>query len=309
MKGRILGGVLAGALSVGMALADVQPVYSGKPHDVLFAVQTTDEGLVAVGGSGQYSRSRDGKTWEHQQIADDALSLLSVSEVKGNALAVGQGGAILRRGKDGWKAVTTPTKERLLSVAQGEDGVAMAVGGFGTVLRSRDGGQSWEALKLDWESLIQQPYQPHVYTTMFDTQGNAFIAGEFGMIARSRDGGDNWELMHSGEESVFGLAMNRSGYGMAVGQSGLVLRTRDFGERWEALDAGTGAILLEVAVREDGAAVAAGIREAIRFPAESATPVRLAVAPFLESWFTDIAILNGEFYLVGQQAQVVKVDL
>ncbi|QQD19008.1 hypothetical protein I6N98_03880 [Spongiibacter nanhainus] len=284
-------------------------IYQGTAHDAFFGIDVTERGLVAVGAGGLYSISANGKDWQHTSIASPDVSLLSVTEKGGDALAVGQGGVVMRRDGDRWSEVATPTKERLLSVAQGKGGLALAVGGFGTVLRSVDGGNSWEKLTIDWESLIQQPYEPHVYNCLVDAKGDIFIVGEFGMIARSQDRGDTWQALNSGEESLFGIAINASGIGVAVGQSGLVLRSGDGGESWQELDSQTGAILLDVAVRDDGAAVVSGIREALAVSASGRTVRRLNSPEFLEDWFVDVAVFQRDFYLVGQQAQVVKVKL
>lgn len=297
-------------VAAGQGIADDDGlIYQGTAHDAFFGIEVTEQGLVAVGAGGLYSTSSNGKDWQHSAIASPDVSLLSVSEKHGSALAVGQGGVVMRRGEDSWGAVSTPTKERLLAVAQGKGGLALAVGGFGTVLRSLDGGDNWEKLTIDWESLINQPYEPHVYNCLVDANGDIFIVGEFGMIARSQDRGATWQALNTGEESLFGIAINDAGVGVAVGQSGLVLRSDDNGESWKSLESQTGAILLDVAVRDDGAAVVSGIREALAVSASGRTVKRLTRPEFLEDWFVDVTVFQNNFYLVGQQAQVVKVKL
>ena len=297
-------------VAAGQGLAgDEGLIYQGTAHDAFFGIDVTEQGLVAVGAGGLYSTSANGKDWQHSSIASPDVSLLSVTEKGEAALAVGQGGVVMRRSENGWSKIDAPTKERLLSVAQGNNGLALAVGGFGTVLRSLDGGKKWQKLAIDWESLIQQPYEPHVYNCLVDANGDIFIVGEFGMIARSQDGGDTWQALNSGEESLFGIALNASGIGVAVGQSGLVLRSKDGGETWQELNSQTGAILLDVAVREDGAAVVSGIREALSVSADGREVRRLPSPEFLEDWFVDVAVFQRDFYLIGQQAQVVKVKL
>ncbi len=304
----MLAGSLVGAACLQFAWADIQALHRGNPHDALFAVTTSKAGLVAVGSAGHYSTSSDGRSWQREQITAPTQTLLSISVSEETTLAVGQEGVILRREADKWEKVATPTNERLMAVAQGREGLALAVGGFGTVLRSTDSGRNWQVLKLDWQALIQQTYEPHVYNVLFDADNNVFIVGEFGMIAQSTDQGVNWSAAHVGDESIFGIAINASGQGFAVGQSGLILRTEDGGKEWQPLPSGTGAILLDVAVRADGAAFISGIREALKVEANADAAQSLSTPPFLESWFSDVTVFNDEFYVVGQQAQVVKVN-
>lgn len=298
------------SLATGQLVAEDQGrIYQGTAHDAFFGVNVTDSGLVAVGAGGLYSTSSDGRSWQHNAIAPPDVALLSVSQQGDTALAVGQSGLVMRSSDGNWAEVETPTKERLLSVALGTGGRAVAVGGFGTVLMSSDSGSSWQKLTIDWQALINQPYEPHVYNCLVDANGDIFIVGEFGMIARSSDGGESWQALHSGEESLFGIAMNASGVAIAVGQSGIVLRSSDGGSNWQTLDSGAEEILLDVAVRDDGAAVISGIRKALVISPDGGRINALQHPEFLEDWFVDVAVYQRDFYLVGQQAQVVKVKL
>jgi photosystem II stability/assembly factor-like uncharacterized protein len=288
--------------------SDTGMTHQGKAHDAFFGVSASKQGLIAVGSGGRFSRSEDGNEWLHSNISSPDIALLAVSERGNTRLAVGQGGTIMRFAGEAWSQSESPTSERLLGVAQGDDGLAIAVGGFGTVLRSKDDGSTWEKLSIDWQEVIQQGYEPHVYNCLIDAQGGIIIVGEFGMIARSDDGGDSWRTLHLGEESIFGIAMNASGVGFAVGQSGVVVVSHDGGEVWRKVELRTEAILLDVAVRDNGDAVISGIREALTVRAKDRRITRLKTSEFLEDWYVDVAIHNSDFYLVGQRAQVVKVD-
>ena len=248
--------------------SDTGMTHQGKAHDAFFGVSASKQGLIAVGSGGRFSRSEDGNEWLHSNISSPDIALLAVSERGNTRLAVGQGGTIMRFAGEAWSQSESPTSERLLGVAQGDDGLAIAVGGFGTVLRSKDDGSTWEKLSIDWQEVIQQGYEPHVYNCLIDAQGGIIIVGEFGMIARSDDGGEVWRKVE--------------------------LRTE--------------AILLDVAVRDNGDAVISGIREALTVRAKDRRITRLKTSEFLEDWYVDVAIHNSDFYLVGQRAQVVKVD-
>ena len=297
----------AGALPA--TAASSEQVHRGHPHDVLFGVNTSSDGLLAVGNSGRLWRSRDGSKWQSNSSVGDSRALLAVSERQGNLLAVGQQGGIFHSAGDGWKAVEAPVKERLFAVAQGDFGLAVAAGAFGTVLCSQDGGRSWQQSEIDWPALIGQNYQPHVYNAAIDARGRVYIVGEFGMVARSDDAGKTWQSLHSGDASLFGLALSETGLGYAVGQSGTVLRSRDGGDSWAPIRSNSDAILMDVAIRADGKAVATGIRQALSISPTSSQARVLKHDAFLESWYSDIAVLGNAFYAVGEQAKVIKISL
>ncbi|WP_159270364.1 WD40/YVTN/BNR-like repeat-containing protein [Zhongshania aliphaticivorans] len=286
-----------------------QLVNRGHAHEALFAVNASSEGLIAVGGGGQISTSKDGENWTRLDIDLAGKSLLAVSDLAGNAIAVGQQGVIVRRDGSGWHEQTSPTTERLFSVAQDGEGFVIASGGFGTVLRSVDGGIHWEKLAIDWQALIGQSYEPHVYNVTVDDRGRAYMVGEFGMIARSDDQGLTWQALHSGDESLFGFSLGVDGLAYAVGQSGTILRSRDAGLNWEKISSGSEAILLDVSIRSDGRAVVTGIREGLSIGAEDSKATRLEDSPLLVSWYCDVSVYKGDFYVVGEKANVIKLSI
>jgi photosystem II stability/assembly factor-like uncharacterized protein len=301
-------------LSFAMATVNAAPlqgdmVNKGHAHEALFGVNASADGLIAVGGAGQISSSKDGVTWQRINVDLAGRSLLAVSDVGGNAIAVGQQGVIVLRNADTWQEQESPTTERLFSVAQDGAGFVIAAGGFGTVLRSVDSGKSWEKLLIDWQALIGQSYEPHVYNVTVDDQGRAYMAGEFGMIARSDDQGKSWQALHSGDESLFGLAIGDRGLAYAVGQSGTILRSLDGGDSWSKIESGSDAILLDVSVRSDDRAVVTGIREALSIAPGGQRAERLDNSQLLDSWYCDVGVYKGDFYVVGQKANVLKLSI
>ena len=299
--------LLGGALPA--LAASSEQVHQEHPHDVLFGISRGSDGLIAVGSGGELRHSADGRAWTKRAAAAPGSSLFDISERQGKLLAVGQQGQIFRSTGQQWQQVDSPRAERLFAVAQGELGQAVATGAFGTVLYSKDGGRSWQQADNDWPALIGQDYQPHVYNVSFDARGRVFIVGEFGLIARSDDGGQSWTSLHQGDASLFGLAISDSGLAYAVGQSGTVLRSRDGGDSWSPVDSGNEAILMDVAIRADGHAVATGIRQAISMAPNARRAEALHHDLFLENWYSDVAVLGNEFYAVGQFARVVKISL
>jgi hypothetical protein len=87
------------------------------------------------------------------------------------------------------------------------------------------------------------------------------------------------------------------------------LRSQDGGESWSKSESGSDAILLDVSVRSDGRAVVTGIREALSIESGDMRAVRLENDQLLGSWYCDVGVYKGDFYVVGQQANVLKLSI
>ena len=124
---------------------------------------------------------------------------------------------------------------RLMAVSLNGRGQAYAVGAFGTVLRSTDGGQAWQPVAIDWTGIGEGGAEPHLYDVHVGDEGTVTIVGEFGVILRSTDG-VRWQVVHRGEQSLFGLAQAGDGSAYAVGQAGTVLASTDGGASWRRID-------------------------------------------------------------------------
>jgi photosystem II stability/assembly factor-like uncharacterized protein len=228
------------------AVADqaIEIVRTGIPHDALFALDMSGERGVAVGNFGLMLETKDGgQTWTTLP-ALTPLALLGVQFAGQNAVAVGQQGLVLTRSGDGeWQKVESGLTQRLLNVGMNEQGLAVAVGEFGFVARSRDHGATWEPTPIDWAAYNDEGYEPHLYDAIVTPEGTVMICGEFGLILRSDDGGDTWRAVHQGDESVFALQLASDGTntGYAVGQEGFITRTADGGLTWTTLEAPTSA--------------------------------------------------------------------
>lgn len=107
-----------------------------------------------------------------------------------------------------------------------------AVGAFGTLLGTRNGGQNWTSLA----DRIDNPDEFHLNAITGDGKGRVFIAGEGGVMFRSLDGGDTWETLEPFYEgSWFGVIYSPYHDALLVcGLRGNLFRSGDFGDSWDA---------------------------------------------------------------------------
>jgi len=297
-------------------------VRSGLPHDALFDLAFGEASGMAVGHYGLFLLSEDGgASWQPiPPISDTALLALDATETR--LVVVGQQGHIFSgSGAHDLSAVDSPTSERLLSVAVHESGLAVAVGGFGTVVISEDGGATWEARHPDWLALQPDGLEAHLYGVSIAEDGEILVCGEFAMILASNDRGQTWHIRHQGDASLFAMHIDSQGLGFAVGQEGAMLRTRDAGATWQPVATGSRANLLDVWHSEEGEVMAIGIRALLRSLDEGQTWASLTGRAVERSWYAALApaavkgdIENGSLrtqrlYAAGERGNIVTVNV
>lgn len=109
----------------------------------------------------------------------------------------------------------------------------LAVGSFGQIFRTGDGGKTWES----WSGRIGNPDGFHYNSIVRLADGGLMIAGEAGKLRRSRDNGVRWETLDTGYAGhLYGmLAIPGSPILLAYGFGGNVLRSADDGKTWTPL--------------------------------------------------------------------------
>lgn len=129
----------------------------------------------------------------------------------------------------------------------------LAVGAFGQLFHTADGGKSWAS----WGSRINNPDGFHYNSIARLADGSLMIAGEAGKLRRSRDDGQSWETLETGYRGhLYGtLALPGTRVLLAYGFGGNVLRSEDDGQSWSALPRQVNKSLVGGAVLSDGRVV------------------------------------------------------
>ncbi len=311
------------------AIADdsnIDVLRSGTPHEALFAIDFIGANGYAVGAGGAIFKTSDsGKSWQ-QDTAPNQTALLGVAMSGDHAIAVGQLGTIfVKQGQADWKIVDSGSKERLFNVDMNANGVAVAVGAFGALLRSDDFGHTWQNAAPDWKGVFDDPdmrlgdfFEPSLYGVAVDEAGNAFACGELALIISSKDGGSSWSIRNAGGSGVAyvsptlsALTMRKDGTGFAVGQEGTVMKTTDAGKNWQGLDKPTGANFLGVSSTADGRVIATAMRD-IRVSYNNAkTWSPLHGSDITSGWYHGVRQLsaNNTPVVVGHQGRILKLTL
>jgi photosystem II stability/assembly factor-like uncharacterized protein len=314
--GRIATVVALAATSMSNAAGPVRwqetrTAVSGTAHQALYSIALSGATAVAVGADGQILESADGgKAWRAIVPRPTDSGLFGVAVTEQRQIAVGQLGTILVK-KDGlWRKVTSGTDNRLFSVSVSGSAMALAVGAFGTLLRSDDAGLNWRSIAPKWSDFAQDGIEPHIYDVDIGASGVITIVGEFGLILRSSDGGARWILAHKGDASLLALDLKRAdGVGYAVGQSATILRTTDHGASWSDTGSRGTSILLGVRSSPDGRVLVTGMRDMLASDDAGTTWRHLRDHDFVSDWYQGLQFTpQGNFILiVGHSGQILRM--
>ena len=150
-----------------------------------------------------------------------------------------------------------------------EDGIAMplldiwfenqrngfALGAYGIMLQTRDGGSTWSLIS----DRLDNPDDFHLYGIARSAAGTLLVAGEAGTLLRSRDGGESWDRLEAPYQgSFFGIVAARDGSLITFGLRGNIFRSTDEGDTWSAVETNDERTLLGGMIRSDGTIVLVG---------------------------------------------------
>ncbi len=154
------------------------------------------------------------------------------------------------------EGVTMP----LLDVWFEDERNGFALGAYGILLRTSDGGTAWtlESGRLD------NPDNYHLYGIARSVTGTLLVAGEAGTLLYSSDNGETWLRPASPYAgSFFGTVAAHNGALLVFGLRGNVFRSLDDGATWSAVETGDQRTLLGGMTRTDGSIVLVGSAGAV----------------------------------------------
>lgn len=209
----------------------------------LATVRFAGPGVVwAVGHDAVALRSSDGgSTWERMLDGRAVLKLLRESAKGAEKLeseierTMGQSATA-----DVWPAP-------LLDIRFAADGLTgFAVGGFGLILKTTDGGTTWRS----WQSQAENEQRYHLYA-LTGNDGAVFVAGEQGLVMRLNAEGQRFErVVTPYNGSFFGIDQLGSRL-VAYGLRGNVFVSDNAGQAWQKIETGVDANLVGAVAHGD----------------------------------------------------------
>jgi len=223
---------------------------------------------------------------------------LDAAAADGLLVAVGERGHILISNDQGesWQQAEVPTRSTLTGVYFHDRNLGWAVGHDSVILRTTDGGATWE--RVHWDPEEESPlldvwfsdadngfaigayasfyatsdggttwsFQPiseddfHLHHLTRSASGRLYLAAEAGMVYRSDDEGETWvELPSPYTGSFFATLPLEDDALLLFGLQGHLFRSEDAGETWTELESGTTAMLTDSVRLADGTILITGL--------------------------------------------------
>lgn len=160
----------------------------------------------------------------------------------------------------------------LLDVWFADASVGVAVGAYGLLLRTEDGGSTWQDRSDSMPN--RDGWHLNAIAGVPGLPDTTFIGGEKGTIYRSTDRGRTFVALSSPVNgSIFGLLSTSDKTLYAFGLQGEVIRSTRLGEAWDRLDSGVTSGLNDGCVTASGAVVIAGNAGVILTAAHDGAPL------------------------------------
>jgi photosystem II stability/assembly factor-like uncharacterized protein len=214
-----------------------------------------------------------------------------------------------------------------------------AVGHAGSVLHSRDGGETWQ-LQLDGkvaaqrmleavpaddsadpalirqrriaERFVQDGADKPLLAVHFSDAQHGIVAGAFGLLLHTDDGGQNWQ-------SWAGHADNPAGYHLyaiaqqgariyVAGEQGILLASQDGGEFFQRLQTPYEGSFFSVQLSADGELLAAGLRGNAWRSQAQATHWQPLQSDAQSALVAIVTLADGRTLVAEQTGRVLQVD-
>ena len=111
------------------------------------------------------------------------------------------------------------------------DKIGYAVGSSGAMIKTNDGGTTWETLKSGTENNLNSVY--------FINNDIGYAVGDEGIIIKSIDGGVTWDVLNSGTTDPLGYVQftdENTGFAVTTYEGdGKILKTIDGGKSWNII--------------------------------------------------------------------------
>ncbi len=192
-------------------------------------------------------------------------TVLGATWANGRLVAVGDHGIVLLsddRGRSFRQAPSVPLSSPLTGVSFVDAKHGWAVGHWGAILVSSDGGESWQVQRLSSEE--DRP----LFAVHFFNPRQGVAVGLWSLVLTTDDGGATWteqtlpapEGYSRADLNLMGLFADNQGNLFATAERGQLLRSDDQGKSWRYLDTGYEGTLWSGAVLADGTLLVGGQR-------------------------------------------------
>lgn len=236
--------------------------------------------------------------------------ILGTARAGKRIVAVGDYGIVLLsddEGKTFRQASSVPVSSTLTAVSFSDDKNGWAVGHWGVILQTSDGGENWAIQRSD----IAED-RPLFSVHFFDPKEGVAV-GLWSLILRTHDGGKNWEAINppappeggKADRNLFKVFASPKGSLFVAAERGLILRSDDRGRNWHYLSTGYKGSFWSGTALSNGTLIVAGLRGTLYRSTDDGKSWS-ATASGSKSSLTDIVEVGGKVIGVGLDG--VQID-
>ena len=247
-----------------------------------------------------------------QTASANAAKLLSVARAGERTVAVGDHGVVLLSDDHGGhfrQATSEPLATPLTGVSFVDARQGWAVGHWGAILATTDGGDTWQVQRLS--SAEDRP----LFAVHFFNPQQGVAVGLWSLVLTTDDGGKHWTEQRleappgskRADLNLMGLFADGEGCLYATAERGQLLRSDDQGKHWRYVDTGYSGTLWTGAVLGDGSLLVGGQRGTLLHgSADGARWQRVSLQS--KSSVTAIDVSGQTVIAVGLDGLIVRSD-
>ena len=248
-----------------------------------------------------------------QSSAATLAPMLGAARAGKRIVAVGNYGIVLLsddEGKSFRQAAGVPVSSTLTAVSFADDKNGWAVGHWGTILRTSDGGENWIVQRSD--TLEDRP----LFSVHFFDAKEGVAVGLWSLVLSTRDGGKTWLPVSlpappeggKADRNLFKAFASPKGSLFVAAERGLILRSDNRGLSWRYLATGYRGSFWTGTALADGTLLVAGLRGTLYRSTDDGR-TWLATTSGSKSSLTDIAEIGDKVIGVGLDGvQIESID-
>lgn len=229
--------------------------------------------------------------------------MLGATRAGKRIVAVGDFGIVLLSDDDGRsfrQASNVPVASTLTAVSFADEQHGWAVGHWGVILHTADGGENWTIQRTDTGE-----DRPLFSVHFFDAR-EGIAVGLWSLVLRTRDGGKSWESLAMpappeggrGDRNLFKIFASPQGSLFVAAERGAVLRSDDRGDTWRYLNTGYNGSFWSGIALADGTLVVAGLRGTLYRSVDDGKSWQ-AVPTGSKSSLTDLVVAGNKLIGIG----------
>lgn len=237
-------------------------------------------------------------------------ALLASARAGTRMVAVGERGVVMLsddQGRTFRQARDVPVDVTLTSVSFVDERQGWAVGHWGVVLATRDGGETWALRRKDVQ--VDRP----LFAVHFFDAHNGVAVGLWSLVLVTDDAGANWrsvappppEGSNKADLNLLGLFADDRGRVYAAAERGMVLRSDDRGASWSYAATGYKGSFWTGLALPGGVLLAGGLRGSLYRSADDGRNWA-RVATDSKSSITAMAVHEGRVVAVGLDGLVLR---